>query len=123
MTSATSELDALLTAVMNSLRQPQEKATQWNAALAASLVTQKSQLAELLSTERKEKKAGNGGCEGWRTVLSALDAAGIVHQARPVVEAKLVALLDDEFPDGPAAPSPPGSSGGTPLDGTVAHVL
>ena len=105
MATATSELDALLTAVMNSLRQPQEKATQWNAALAASLVTQKSQLAELLSTERKEKKAGNGGCEGWRTVLSALDAAGIVHQARPVVEAKLVALLDDEFPDGPAAPS------------------
>ena len=69
MATATSELDALLTAVMNSLRQPQEKATQWNAALAASLVTQKSQLAELLSTERKEKKAGNGGCEGWRTVL------------------------------------------------------
>ena len=84
MATATSELDALLTAVMNSLRQPQEKATQWNAALAASLVTQKSQLAELLSTERKEKKAGNTRVPCYRhspqLQAAALDVRATAHR-------------------------------------------
>ena len=107
------DIDALLKATMASLGQPEEKAVKWVSALAESLIANKSQLTELLNTEREEKKAGRGGCEAWRTVLLALRPTGIAETAWPVVEAKLIKLLDEK-PAGPAAPPQPASSSGTP---------
>ena len=109
-----STIDAMAKAVMASFGQEESKAVAWTSALAASLVMQQSQLADLLKADRAEKAAGRGGSSAWRVVVSALGQANIPEPAWPVLEAKLIQLLDGSFPAAVAAPSPLSSSGGSP---------
>ena len=74
---------------MASFGQEESKAVAWTSALAASLVTQQSQLAELLKADRTEKAAARSGSSAWRVVVSALGQANIPEPAWPVLEAKL----------------------------------
>jgi hypothetical protein len=103
------EIVTLCKDIMTSFSQPESAARQWAAALDAAWVKSIDSLQTALRMDRKEKDAGReDGSQGWRAVLAAMGPAGVPAAAQPMLEAKLIELLDEHAAKaGKALAAPP----------------